>query len=225
MNGQSENCKLSWSTNGVPISDQFDDPYFSFSDGLAETRHVFLGGCDLPARFSEGFTVAELGFGTGLNLLATWAAWEAAGFKTALNFVSFEAFPMDLGDMETALRHWPELDRYAKKLLKQLKVTPDSAKFETLSLKLIIGDARKTLPSSNEMAHAWFLDGFSPAKNPELWEEKLLAEVAAHTCPNGIAATYSAAGHVRQKLSNAGFEVSRIPGFGRKRHMTRAVRL
>ena len=223
MNDQSESCDLSWSSEGVPISDRFGDPYYSFADGLAETRHVFLNGCGLPERFEDEFTVAELGFGTGLNLLATWMAWDTSGHKTKLNFFSFEAFPMNVKDMQTALARWSELRPYAEKLLHQLSITPDSAEFETLSFKLMVGDARMVLPRCNEKADAWFLDGFSPAKNPALWEDRLLKEVAKHTNSGGIAATYSAAGHVRQKLSDAGFEVSRIPGFGRKRHMTKAV--
>jgi tRNA U34 5-methylaminomethyl-2-thiouridine-forming methyltransferase MnmC len=93
-----------------------------------------------------------------------------------------------------------------------------------VSLALIVGDARRTLPAWNGTADAWFLDGFSPAKNPELWEEALMAEVFAHTAPGGTAATYTAAGFVRRGLAAAGFAVSRVPGYGRKRHMTRAVK-
>ncbi|MEO0746057.1 MAG: tRNA (5-methylaminomethyl-2-thiouridine)(34)-methyltransferase MnmD, partial [Pseudomonadota bacterium] len=92
-----------------------------------------------------------------------------------------------------------------------------------VELTLITGDARQALPAWDGRADAWFLDGFSPAKNPELWGEALMAEVGRHTAPGGTAATYTAAGHVRRGLEAAGFTVDRVPGFGRKRHMTRAV--
>ena len=90
-----------------------------------------------------------------------------------------------------------------------------------MDLQLILGDARETLPRWPGRADAWFLDGFSPAKNPELWGESLMAEVARHTAPGGTFATYTAAGHVRRSLAAAGFAVERAPGFAGKRHMTK----
>ncbi len=215
-----QTAKLDW-RDGVPIATAFDDPYYSLDDGLAETAHVFLAGNDLPARFGGDFQIAELGFGTGLNLLVTWAAWDKAGRPGDLKFASFEAFPMRLDDMRDALGHFPQLAALAEILLSEW--TPEEEQI-TLSngptLHVIRGDARKTVPAWNGAADAWFLDGFSPAKNPELWEPDLLQAVATHTRPGGTAATYSAAGHVRQALAKAGFEVTRTPGFGRKRHMT-----
>lgn len=88
---------------------------------------------------------------------------------------------------------------------------------------MIIGDARHTLPAWDGVADAWFLDGFAPARNPELWEAPLLAQVAAHTAPGGTFATYTAAGAVRRALDAAGFDVARVPGYGRKRHMSRGT--
>lgn len=215
-------AELDWRAD-VPISRRFDDPYFSLDDGPAETAHVFLGGNDLPARFRDGFQIAELGFGTGLNFLATWEAWEAAGAPGSLTFHSFEAFPMALSDMAAALRVFPRLAGMAGRLLSGLAENPAQVDFiGGPTLHLIFGDARQTLPASQVIADAWFLDGFSPAKNPELWEPALLAEVARHTAPGGTAATYSAAGHVRRSLIDAGFTVARVPGYGRKRHMTQA---
>lgn len=208
---------LDWK-DGVPVARAFDDPYFSLGDGLAETRHVFLDGNGLPDRFRPDFRIAELGFGTGLNLLATWAAWHAAGIEGVLRFTSFERFPMVTDDMARAHRAYPELAELSEKLLSGL--TPDGFEGDGLDLRLVIGDARDTLPAWDDEADAWFLDGFSPAKNPELWEPSLLAEVARHTGPGGTAATYSAAGAVRRGLEAAGFRVERVPGFGRKRHMT-----
>ncbi|MEM9970655.1 MAG: tRNA (5-methylaminomethyl-2-thiouridine)(34)-methyltransferase MnmD [Pseudomonadota bacterium] len=189
----------------VPVATQFDDPYFSLHDGLAESRHVFLGGNDLPARFREGFHIAELGFGTGLNAAAALAAWREAGVPGPLRFTSFERFPMGEADRKRALAVYPHLPVLSA---------------DDLDLEIVIGDVRETLPSWKGQADAWFLDGFSPAKNPAMWGVEVIANVARCTATAGTAATYSAAGHVRRALSDAGFVVDRITGFGRKRHMT-----
>lgn len=219
---QDQHPDLEWRDSAVPVATQFHDPYFSLHDGLAETRHVFLAGNDLPARFCDGFHVAELGFGTGLNFLATWAAWKETGIGRTLKFTSFEAYPMRASDMARALTSFPILEDLAAPLVRAMSEGGTRYAFDGIELDIILGDARKTLPQWGGIADAWFLDGFSPAKNPELWEQELLAEVARHTSPNGTAATYTAAGFVRRGLHEAGFEVDRVAGFGRKRHMTRA---
>lgn len=221
-----QTAQLDWrdtDAGAVPVSTQFDDPYYSLNGGLDETRHVFLAGNDLPARFTGDFHIAELGFGTGLNLLTTWAAWTAAGAPGHLRFTSFEAFPMALPDMSRALAAFPQIADQAQVLMD--KWAPGCGPVQltdTLTLHVIIGDARNTLPAWQGKANAWFLDGFSPAKNPALWDPDLIVAVGQHTAPGGTAATYSAAGHVRENLTKAGFTVSRVPGFGRKRHMTQA---
>lgn len=211
--------RLDW-RGPVPIATRFDDPYFSLEDGLAETRHVFLGGNGLPERFRPGFAIAELGFGTGLNLCAAVAAWKAAGQAGRLTFVTFEAYPMPPDTMERALAAFPEVAGEAAPVLAALAAGGQSVVTPWLDFRLIEGDARETLPRWEGRADAWFLDGFSPAKNPELWEPALLSEVARHARPGGSAATYTAAGAVRRALADAGFRVERVPGFGRKRHMT-----
>lgn len=217
-----QTAKLDW-RDGVPIATAFDDPYYSLDNGLAETQHVFLGGNDLPARFGGDFHIAELGFGTGLNLLVTWAAWTDAGKRGHLHFTSFEAFPMAPQDMAAALAYFPQLAAYASTLLAEWRPGYGPTHLtDGPTLHVIPGDARQTLPAWADQADAWFLDGFSPAKNPELWEPDLLRTVGQHTKPGGTAATYSAAGHIRQSLADAGFDVTRTSGFGRKRHMTRA---
>ncbi|WP_299613609.1 tRNA (5-methylaminomethyl-2-thiouridine)(34)-methyltransferase MnmD [uncultured Tateyamaria sp.] len=217
---QDQRADLEWRDGRVPVSVRFDDPYFSLDNGLAETRHVFLDGNDLPARFVDGFHIAELGFGTGLNFLTAWAAWRAAGVQGRLRFTSFEAFPVELEAMEKALAAFPKVAELAGALV---AAGGGSAEFEDATLTVIEGDARATLPAWDGAADAWFLDGFSPAKNPELWGAELMAEVGRHTVPAGTVATYTAAGFVRRGLEEAGFTVTRVPGFGRKRHMTRAV--
>ena len=221
---QHQQAKLEWHDTGVPVSKQFDDPYFSLENGLEETRHVFLSGNGLPARFTDGFHVAELGFGTGLNLLASWQAWRDYGCSGKLHFTSFELFPMDPDEMAKSLDLFPVDQELAGRLVAALRSGETRIETDDLVFNLVIGDARKSVPAWQASADAWFLDGFSPAKNPELWEAGLMNAVFQHTNPNGSAATYTAAGAVRRALADAGFEVERIKGFGRKRHMTIAKR-
>lgn len=214
---------LEWRGGTVPVSTRFDDPYFSLDNGLAETEHVFLAGNDLPERFRGGFQIAELGFGTGLNLLTALRSFRGAGCEGKLHFTSFEAYPMAAQDMIAAQGAFEALTEVAREL--RPFWTRGVTRFETddLVFELITGDARDTVKRWEGMADAWFLDGFSPAKNPELWGVELMRDVAGHTAAGGTAATYTAAGHVRRALQDAGFSVSRVPGFGRKRHMTTAM--
>ncbi|AXI48286.1 FAD-dependent oxidoreductase [Sulfitobacter sp. SK012] len=220
---QNQTAQIEWREGGVPVSTQFDDPYFSLEDGAAETAFVFLGGNDLPARFAPGFHIAELGFGTGLNVLVAWDAWARAGLETPLQFTSFEAYPMSRDDMARAHAQFPSFDGKRDALLAAWREDGGVIALDGIALEVVLGDARETLPDWQGSADAWFLDGFSPAKNPELWSPELMAAVARHTAPNGTAATYTAAGFVRRGLADAGFAVTRSTGYGRKRHMTRAV--
>lgn len=213
--------RVDWRDGTTPVSALFDDPYFSLHDGLAETRHVFLAGNGLPDRFRDGFHVAELGFGTGLNLLATVLAWQAAGRAGRFRFTSFEAWPMPAADMARALAAFPEAEALAAPLLAAWAEGARRFAVGPAEVEVVEGDARETLPRWAGVADAWFLDGFSPAKNPELWDETLLAAVARHTAPGGTFATYTAAGFVRRGLQVAGFQVERQPGYGQKRHMSR----
>lgn len=216
-------AEIDWRDDGVPVSIKFDDPYFSRQHGLAETRHVFLAGNGLPHRFRPGFHIAELGFGTGLNLLAAWHAWRQSGQAGVLNFTSFEAYPMARTDMARALAEFPEIADLAAEFLDAFGGVDRPVSLPGLDAIVLGGDARSTVPGWSGRADAWFLDGFAPARNPELWQPALIQEVAGHTAPGGTAATYSAAGQVRAALADAGFTVERVAGFGRKRHMTRAV--
>ncbi|WP_109310697.1 tRNA (5-methylaminomethyl-2-thiouridine)(34)-methyltransferase MnmD [Ruegeria sp. AU67] len=217
-----QRAELTWTEDHIPVSDRFDDPYYSLQNGLEETRHVFLAGNELPARFAPGFHIVELGFGTGLNMLTVWSEWENSGQTTPLSFTSFEAYPMAPADMYRALAAFPELAPWSERFLAQWE--GGTCDLATLRLEVVEGDARQTLQTWEGAADAWFLDGFSPAKNPELWGADLMQQVADHTATGGTAATYTAAGFVRRGLEDAGFTVTRTPGYGRKRHMTRAVK-
>lgn len=215
-----QNAELEW-RSGAPVSARFGEAYFSDRDGLAETSHVFLAGNDLPDRFRPGFAIAELGFGTGLNALAAWSCWRRAGIPGDLAFTSFEAWPIAADDMARALAPWPDLAPLAAQLIAEWRSGARDIRLPGLRLRVVEGDARARVPAWTGLADAWFLDGFSPARNPEMWAPDLLEAVAAHTAPGGTCATYSAAGAMRAALVRAGFAVERVAGFGGKRHMTR----
>jgi len=210
---------LDWRDGGVPVSQRFDDLYFSLEGGLEETRHVFLAGNGLPGRFRPGFHVAELGFGTGLNLMATLIAHRAAN-APAMRYTSFEAWPLPVEDIARALAAFPEALAVAAPFLEAWGAGLRRFALGTLEVEVRLGDVRQSLPRWQGSADAWFLDGFSPAKNPQMWGPDVMDAVARHAAPGGTFATYTAAGHVRSALETAGFTVGRAPGFGRKKHMT-----
>lgn len=223
--------ELTWKDDGTPVDERVGDVYYSVEDGLAESRAVFLAGCGLPEAWQRRiqYTIAELGFGTGLNFLAAWQMWRAQGPKTGwLNFVSFEGFPLDAEDVERALAPWPELSDLAEKLcakwpsrakgVRQL-VWPE----ERVSLTLHVGLIEETLPQAVLQADAWFLDGFSPAKNEAMWDDALWPLIAKRSAPRARAATFTVAGAVRRGLSDNGFAVEKRPGHGRKRERLEAV--
>lgn len=217
---QLQNAELDWRDEGTPVSVRFDDPYFSRANGLEETRHVFLQGNGLPDRFREGFHIAELGFGTGLNMLAALQMWTSCGQATPLTYTSFEAYPLGATDIARALEAFPEMRDMADGFLAAWARGETAFEVGLLKAEVILGDARDQLARWQGRADAWFLDGFAPAKNPELWGPELMGQVAAHTARGGTLATYTAAGHVRRSLQDVGFEVARVRGYGRKRHMT-----
>lgn len=210
--------ELRWE-DGVPVSSRFEDPYYARSDGLAEARHVFLEGNGLAQRFAgvRTFHIAELGFGTGLNFLAALHLWrERAANGATLCYSSYELCPLDQSDISRAIGRWPELEPLCRELIDHLTGrTP----LPDVRLNIWPGDVRQTLSRSTLHADAWFLDGFAPARNPEMWGEDLLHTVARRTSPGGTFATYTAAGHVRRTLQAAGFEVRKVPGYGTKRDM------
>ena len=217
---------LVWRNDRIPIAQKFDDPYYSLDNGLEEVRHVFLNGNKLAQRLRDGFKIAELGFGTGLNFLSTLWQWRRKKQKGKLSYTSFEAFPMKPEDMVKAQSEFAELSsiRHEFSSLWSALLEKGELNGSDYKLELILGDARRTIMNIDIKADCWFLDGFSPAKNPELWEKGLLNDVFRCTANKGTLSTYSAAGVVRRNLSSAGFEVKRISGFGRKRHMTLAIK-
>ena len=214
-----QTAEIAW-RGRVPVSARFDDPYFSLDDGAAEARHVFLAGNDLPARFHDGFHIAELGFGTGLNFLVALQSFREARLGGRLRYTGFEAYPLDATQLTRALAAHQDLPITCL-LARAASRLPDRISGPDFDLALVTGDARATLRDWDGVAAAWFLDGFAPARNPQMWEAGLMDQVARHTAPGGTFATYTAAGHVRRALDRSGFVVERVAGFGRKRHMTR----
>ncbi len=213
--------QLTWDEQDAPYSQRFADRYFSQHDGREEVRAVFLAGNGLPQRWQDRdhFQIAELGFGTGLSFLETLSQWRVQAPETArLTCTSFELYPLSRDEMARALSPWPDLARETALLLDQWPPVPGRAlSFGTVRLELIPGDARETLPSWQGRADAWYLDGFSPARNPQLWERELMQQVFEHTAPGGRFSTYTAAGFVRRNLQDVGFRVQRVRGFGGKR--------
>jgi len=206
---------LSWQDD-VPVSAQFQDPYFSTENGLEETRHTYLRGNGLPDRLVAGFHVGELGFGTGLNLMAL-----AAIAHCPIQMTSFEAFPLTHDDLARATARWQDdLGPIRDQLLSAYVPAGGQMQVGNVTLNLVLGEAATTLPTWRDRADAWFLDGFAPARNPELWSDTLMHQVASHTAPGGTFATYTCAGAVRRALKSGGFTVRKIPGYGRKREMS-----
>lgn len=220
---------LDWSREGTPASNSYDDIYFSVDGGLEETSAVFLQGCGLPENWQKSgvFTICELGFGSGLNFLATWALWNKTAPKDAhLHFLSVEAYPWTRDDLQKALSYWPALHELAEQLL---AIWPGQVKgvhrlhLDNVTLTLFHTRVDTALDTMDACVDAWFLDGFSPSKNPDMWAEPVFTAMAKLSTPQARLATFTVAGHVRRGLSEAGFSVEKKPGFGRKRERLEAV--
>lgn len=224
---------LQW-RDGQPWSARFDDRYFSADSGLDETLHVFLNGNRLPERFAalrpgELFRIGETGFGTGLNFLVSRMCFEQcapAGARLVLR--SVERWPLAPQDLRTALALWPTLRAGADELVLRWASVPTGAQawdFGAVRLELDIADVAQALPAwPDAQIDAWFLDGFAPAKNPQMWSDAVLAQVARASRPGATLATYTSAGRVRRGLQAAGFSMQRVPGHGRKRQMMVGLR-
>lgn len=232
-----EGADIVWKGD-TPVSSRFNDVYFSAASGIAETRHVYLEGNNLPARFkdTEDFTIGELGFGTGLNFLAVWQLWaeshtneQGKSKAGGLEFISCEKYPLKISDMQKTLAQIPEIETYAELFIRKWKnhiadkenmAGWQVVDFGSVKLRLFIGDVMDMFKDTDFKADAWFLDGFSPAKNPAMWQSPVLKAVARQSARGATLATFTAAGHVRRGLEAAGFDVKKAKGFGHKRDMT-----
>ena len=220
---------LQWSEDGVLRSADYGDIYFQPKQGMAESHYVFLEKNRLPERFaasgSGGMKIAELGFGTGLNFLLTAQQWHKANPPGELIYVSIEKHPILPADLNRIFAFWPELQPYTATLLEQYPPALEGfyhLHFPDINVRLMLclGDVAEVLPQIAGSFDAWYLDGFAPAKNPSMWDEKLFSLIAARTKSGGTLATFSSAGSVRRGLETAGFSVEKIKGFGVKRDMT-----
>ena len=221
---------IEWQDDGQPRSRRFGDVYFSAQDGLAEARAVFLQGCGLPGAWAgrRRFVVGELGFGTGLNIAALLDLWrETRPPGGMLSILSVEAFPVSADEAMRALAHWPELSDISRCLIAgwpgraRGRHRVDLAEFNAI-LDVAVMDVHDALSGWTGRADAWFLDGFSPSMNPQMWTDEVLGLVAARSAPGARAATYTVAGQVKRGLASAGFAVQKHPGFGLKRERLEA---
>lgn len=220
-------AQLDWDDQGRPHSRVFDDVYFSDKSGLEETRYVFLEQNRLQERFAAlpvggRLVIGETGFGTGLNFLCAWQLFEQHAVAGArLHFVSVEKYPLSPADLQRALALWPELQPFAEQLLAQYiaihqgfqRLVLDNGR---VTLTLLIGDALEQLPQLDAQIDAWFLDGFAPAKNPDMWTAELFAELARLAAPGSTISTFTSTGWVRRLINAAGFKMKRTPGIGHK---------
>lgn len=211
-----------------PYSARFDDVYFSSDNGLLETEYVFLQGNQLADRWQQlstpQFTIIETGFGTGLNFLCASQLWlETAPADSSLHFISVEKYPLSLPEITAALELWPSLAQSKQFLLDQYPAMLSNGTISVfdnrIQLTLLCGDASAELATLVCQADAWFLDGFAPAKNPEMWRPALFSHMARLSHAETTFATFTSAGEVRRNLMAAGFKVQKRAGFGKKREM------
>jgi tRNA 5-methylaminomethyl-2-thiouridine biosynthesis bifunctional protein len=209
----------------------FDDVYFSKDGGLEEAEAVFLAGTGLPEmwRNRDRFALCELGFGTGLNILALWRAWKNTRLPHAqLHISTIESFPLAKQDAALVLGHFPGVSDLSEQLLARWPVrayAPQRLWFpeDGLSLTVFTGEAERVLAGLTGQFDAWFLDGFAPARNPQMWSPELLNQIARLSAPGARAATFTVAGDVRRGLEAVGFAVEKKPGFGKKRERLEAT--
>jgi len=229
-----QSAKVQFNQNGTPISEQFDDIYFSNADGLKECQYVFLNHNGLPQRWSDWsarqpFHIAETGFGTGLNFFATWHAWLASGAKEKgikLIFTTFEKYPLAKTDLIKAHQVWPQIQELSQEFT---ELYPEHIESDTqlvladglIELNIVFGDVNERLSNLtlNSEINAWYLDGFAPSKNPDMWTQHLFEYMAKLASTDCTVATFTAAGFVRRGLIEAGFTMKKDKGFGTKREM------
>jgi tRNA 5-methylaminomethyl-2-thiouridine biosynthesis bifunctional protein len=231
-------ASIRWDEKGVPYGTAFDDHYFCVDNGYEEAVHVGILGNALPERFKELdpdrpgiFTIIEIGFGTGLDFCCAWEAWDAfAPASWKLAFVSLELYPVRAEDLGRALGTWPRLAKYREALLGQYAPSPGEVQKMSFSdgrvnLTVVFDEVVSALKKIREGglapngADAWFLDGFGPSKNPDMWREDVFVEVASLSRLGTTFSTFTAAGQVRRFLIKNGFVVQKVPAHGKKRQM------
>ncbi len=220
-------ARLELGPDGTPVSEQYGDVYHTAAGVHAQARYVFICGNGLPGRWQgcSEFSLLETGFGLGLNFMATWLAWRNDPQRSdSLQFISVEKHPFPTADLALAHRAWPEFSDLSEALCAawpellpgEHRVILDEGR---VVLRLLFGDACEVMASLDASVDAIYLDGFSPAKNPELWSPAVCRQLARLAHPGTSLATWSVAGSVRRALAAAGFEVARCQGFAGKRQL------
>ncbi len=238
-------ANISWMISGEPFSEQFQDFYFSTDGGLRETEYVFLKQNGFPERFENlksessdsSFSIAETGFGTGLNFLVTAYHWlQESDLECVLEYTAVEKYPLSHSQMkqvyETFIKTWPQLSDCCTELLQSYSDKPAHQEMTLFNgkimLNLIIADATeglKQLLPSQQKINAWYLDGFAPAKNPDMWNMELFKTIAKLSQSGTTLSTFTSAGVVRRGLIEVGFEMTKVPGLGKKREILSGVLL
>ncbi|MGH1462424.1 MAG: bifunctional tRNA (5-methylaminomethyl-2-thiouridine)(34)-methyltransferase MnmD/FAD-dependent 5-carboxymethylaminomethyl-2-thiouridine(34) oxidoreductase MnmC [Neptuniibacter sp.] len=222
-----QKANISWNA-GAPYSNTYDDIYFNVNDGIAESTYVFLKGNNLNSRnfksLSAPFIFAETGFGTGLNFLLTAQHFESFHPDKTMHFISTELSPLSREDLITAHKHWEELQLLSKRLTDSYPIEFNENCVlirisNKISLELLIGDAAEAFTHIQSTVDAWYLDGFAPSKNPDMWSPELFEQIARLSKPGTTFSTFTAAGLVKRGLKAVGFDVQKQKGFGRKREM------
>ncbi|MEH3091364.1 tRNA (5-methylaminomethyl-2-thiouridine)(34)-methyltransferase MnmD [Rhizobium rhizogenes] len=222
------NNMLDWREGDMPYSLAFGDHFYCQTEGRLECEHVSLNGNGLPDRWEdhpkETFVIGELGFGTALNLTETWRQWKLARKPgKTLHFVSFELYPMRAAEIDRALSRWPEVNTERQALVSLWPEEPhgmvELQLDEQTKLTVVCGEALQGIKQSDLVFDAWYLDGFAPARNPDMWSVEIMSAIYDKTQERGTFATYAAAGFVRRNLQSAGFAVERRKGFAGKREM------
>lgn len=222
---------LKWKDDGTPESVGFGDVYFSRDGARAETELVFMEGNGLPERWQgrDRFTLAETGFGTGLNFLHAYARFlQTADAGATLQYISVENAPLSPADLARAHALWPELQEGSMHLRMQYPLPIAGwhrIPLPRCILTLGFGDADALFKQAQFKADAWFLDGFAPAKNPDMWQADVIREIARLSAADATVASFTAAGDVRRALEAEGFTIERRQGFGHKRHRIAGRRL
>jgi tRNA 5-methylaminomethyl-2-thiouridine biosynthesis bifunctional protein len=219
--------------NDFPHSNQYDDRYFLNQYGLAETEYVYLFNKEISKRFIEqqNFVIGEIGFGIGLNFLATLSLWmKTTNPDNTLIYISCELNPLRPEDLKKSLQVWEKQLGCTQLLIDAYQtIAPGLNTFVFLEAKviliLLVGSAEEQLALCSFKANHWMLDGFSPSKNPSAWSDDLIKQIARLSAPEGTLATFSAAGFVRRSLENHGWNVKKLKGFGTKRHRLTASRV
>jgi tRNA 5-methylaminomethyl-2-thiouridine biosynthesis bifunctional protein len=235
-----QQARINWDKQGQPISEEFDDVYFNTDSGIDESRYVFITPSNLQSRWQKhqgSFTLVETGFGTGLNFILTWLEWKAFQQKREhkqeqkgqqesnhLHYISIEKYPLDKHQLKRALALFPELQELSAQLIDNYPLLLPGFhslqfKDQNLSLTLVFDDVNTALPQLNGPIDSWYLDGFAPAKNPDMWTDELYQNITRLSRANTHLATFTAAGDVRRGLSAAGFKLNKVSGFGMKREM------